>query len=168
MKRIAIIGLAGSGKSTFANRLGKTLNRPVVHLDREYWTGDWEKKYASKEHFKDFQRSIVNQDSWIIAGNYSSSLDLLLDRADTIIFFDFPKWRCLWRAFVRFFNRKQPFDKPEGMKEKFRWELVKFIVTYPVHELRKTVNSYRTRAKVFIVRNNREINLLFNQLTQQQ
>ena len=53
------------------------------------------------------------------------------------------------------------------MKEKFRWELVKFIVTYPVHELRKTVDSYRTKAKVFIVRNNREIGLLFNELTQQ-
>jgi len=51
------------------------------------------------------------------------------------------------------------------MKEKFRWELVKFIVTYPVHELRKIVDSYRTRAKVFIVTNNREINSLFDQLT---
>ncbi|MFW5904155.1 MAG: AAA family ATPase [Candidatus Saliniplasma sp.] len=31
--KIAIIGSPGSGKSTFAKKLGKKLNIPVYHLD---------------------------------------------------------------------------------------------------------------------------------------
>lgn len=34
MKKFAIIGLPGSGKSTFSVKLGKILNIPVHHLDR--------------------------------------------------------------------------------------------------------------------------------------
>lgn len=33
-KKFAIIGLPGSGKSTFATKLGKILDIPVHHLDR--------------------------------------------------------------------------------------------------------------------------------------
>jgi len=40
MKRITIIGIPGSGKSTFANKFGKKLNRKIIHLDKEYWTND--------------------------------------------------------------------------------------------------------------------------------
>ncbi|TOH24481.1 AAA family ATPase, partial [Vibrio parahaemolyticus] len=37
MKRIAVIGSGGSGKSTFSALLGKKLNLPVHHLDQLYW-----------------------------------------------------------------------------------------------------------------------------------
>ena len=36
MKRVVIIGLPGSGKSTFAIELGEKLNIPVHHLDKFY------------------------------------------------------------------------------------------------------------------------------------
>lgn len=39
LKRIAVIGLPGSGKSTFATRLGKTLRIPVHHLDKHMFDG---------------------------------------------------------------------------------------------------------------------------------
>lgn len=162
MNRIAIIGVAGSGKSTFANKLGKKLNRPVIHLDKEYWTSDWKKKYSSREAWNNLITEWVKHDSWIIDGNYSSSLDIRLNRADTIIFFDLPKWQCLWRAFVRIFNQKQPFDKPEGMKERISWELIKFILEYNKKEARTIVEKYRHGRHVFTVHNNREIDQLLN------
>ena len=58
MDRIAVIGIPGSGKSTFANKLGNNLGRPIIHLDKEYWTNDWQKKY-SKEEWKNFQKELV-------------------------------------------------------------------------------------------------------------
>ena len=91
MNRIAIIGLPGSGKSTFANKLGNKLGRSVTHLDKEFWTSQWEKRYATLEDWKNFQQTLVKNDQWIIDGNYSSGIDIRLARADTVIFFDFPK-----------------------------------------------------------------------------
>ena len=165
MDRIAIIGLAGSGKSTFANRLGKKLDRPVVHLDKEYWTGDWKKKYTSKEDWANFQRDLVKSDTWIIDGNYSSSLDIRLERADIIVFFDLPKWQCLWRAFARTFNRSQPFDKPEGAKEKIDWELIKFILNYSREEAKALLGKYKDNRQIFMVKNDKEIAELLTRLT---
>jgi len=143
MNRIAIIGLSGSGKSTFANKLSKKLNRPVIHLDKEYWTSEWEKRYKSFDDWKDFQRGLVKQNSWIIDGDYSKSRHIRLDRADTIIF----------------------FDKPEGIKEKIDWALIKHILSYSKNKARKSVEAYRKKCQIFTVRNNREINHLLDQLS---
>ncbi len=161
MKRIAIIGSSGSGKSTFANKLGKVLNRPVIHLDKEYYTSGWQQKYPVKADWLDFQKKLVAGDEWIIDGNYRSSLAIRLDRADTIIFFDFPKLLCLWRAFKRVFRRDQPFDKPEGVKDKISWELIKRTVNYPTEEIYRIIYGYKNQSKIFVVKNNKDIqNLL--------
>lgn len=163
MKRIAIIGSSGSGKSTFANKLGKKLNRTVTHLDKEYYTDGWKQKY-SKEGWKDFLRSLVEEDQWIIDGNYRSSLIMRLDRADTIIFFDFPKWLCLWRALSRSFDQQQPFDKPEGVKDKISWELITRVINYPTREIYQIIDTYRDRSKIFIIRNDGDAKKLLGDL----
>ena len=41
MKRVAIIGSGGAGKSTLARALGAKTGLPVVHLDRLYWQAGW-------------------------------------------------------------------------------------------------------------------------------
>ncbi len=157
MKRIAIIGSSGSGKSVFANNLGTKLHRPVIHLDKEYYTNAWKEKYPSKAAWMDFQKTLVAKDEWIIDGNYRSSLAMRLDRADMIIFFDIPKWRCLWRAFKRIFIRTQPFDKPEGAREKISWELITRIINYPTGEIYRMLESYKGKKQIFVVKNDQDI-----------
>jgi adenylate kinase family enzyme len=164
MDRIAIIGLSGSGKSTFANKLGKKLSRSVIHLDKEFWTNTWEERFKNFEDWKQFQYELVKQDSWIIDGDYSKSRYIRLDRADTIIFFDIPKWLCLWRAFRRVFHSRPPFDKPEGVKEKIDWPLIKHILSYSKNKTRKDVEKYRMKCQIFIIRNNREADQLLNRI----
>ena len=164
MKRIAIVGISGSGKSTLANKLGKKLNRPIIHLDKLYWDKDWKEKYATKEEFRRVAEELAKQDSWIIDGNYRSTIDSRLERADTIVFLDLPKWQCLWRVFKRIFNRNQPFDRPEGAKEKIDWALVKFIITYPSHEMRVRIENYKDKKKVFVAKNDKETNTILEML----
>jgi adenylate kinase family enzyme len=165
MDRIAIIGISGSGKSTFADKLGKILNRPVVHLDKEFWTTNWTKRYSAEDWIK-FHTNLINHDKWIIDGNYRNTQKKRLERADTIIFFDFPKWRCLWRAFVRIFNRHQPIDKAEGVKNKMSWELITYIINYPLDEIRSFVEQYKNGRKIYIVKSNIEIAQLLTKFSE--
>jgi len=41
IKRIAIIGPGGAGKSTLARQIGAALSLPVIHLDAHYWHEGW-------------------------------------------------------------------------------------------------------------------------------
>ncbi len=156
MKRILVLGISGSGKSTLAFRLGKKLNLPVVHLDKYFWDVGWKERYPNKEQFNAVIEELVKKDEWIIDGNYRSSLDIRLKRADTIILLDFPKWLGLWRSFKRVFNRQQPFDKTLGVKEKIDMEHVCFVLKYDTNELRTLVQSYSPSKKVYIARNDRD------------
>ncbi len=164
MKRIAITGISGSGKSTLANNLGKKLGLPVFHLDKFFWTTDWKQRCATKEEFNLVAKGFAEQDTWIIDGNYRDTLDFRFERADTIIFLDFPKWRCLFRAFKRSFNTEQPFDKPEGVKEKMDWFLVRWILKYKNKVMREKILQYKNTKNIYIAQNNKEINELLEKL----
>jgi adenylate kinase family enzyme len=157
MNKIAIVGISGSGKSTLANRLGQKLNLPVFHLDKYYWTTGWKLRYATKEEFTVVAKDLTNQDKWIIDGNYRTSIDMRFERADTIIFLDFPKWKCLLRVLKRTLNRKQPFDKPEGVKDKVDWALLRWIWIYDVNEMRQRVLKHKDGKQVYIFKNTREV-----------
>ncbi len=60
-------------------------------------------------------------------------MDVRLAAADTVIFLDTPRLRCLWRVFKRrlkYHNRSRP-DMTEGCPERLTWEFVRFVWTYP-------------------------------------
>jgi adenylate kinase family enzyme len=63
-KKFAIIGLPGSGKSTFATRLGKTLNIPVHHLDRHMFEPGGKKR--DKQEFIAIQKAMLDESAWIV------------------------------------------------------------------------------------------------------
>lgn len=163
MKRIVIVGISSSGKSTFANKLSKKINISVIHLDKEQWTSDWKKRFSSDEWQK-FIEELVKKDEWIIDGNNRSTMAIRLSRADAVILFDFPKWRCLLRAVIRIFNKKQPFDKSEGTKERISWELVKYIIKFPKKDLEEFIVSHKDKI-IYIVKNNQDTNKLLNKFT---
>ncbi|MDB5245503.1 MAG: ATPase [Parcubacteria group bacterium] len=165
MNRISVVGISGAGKSTLSNKLGKKLNLPVFHLDKYFWAVGWKKRYETKEEFTLIVDGFVNQDKWIIDGNYTSSnIDLRFERADTIIFLDFPKYVSLWRVCVRVLDRKQPFDKTEGVKQKVDWALIKWILNYKVDEMRERIERYRNSKNIFIIKNSKEISYLLEEL----
>jgi adenylate kinase family enzyme len=41
VRRVAVVGSSGAGKSTFARDLGARTGLPVVHLDRPFWRPGW-------------------------------------------------------------------------------------------------------------------------------
>src|SRR3954449_797337 len=101
-RRIVVTGLAGSGKSTFSLALAAKTGLPVIHLDLQFWKPGW--VAPSDAEFRERQRAVLAGEAWIADGNYHETLDLRLQRADTVVFLDTPWWLCsrraLWHLFV--------------------------------------------------------------------
>ena len=93
MKKILVIGCPGSGKSTFSRKLHVCTGLPLCHLDLLYWNED--KTTVEKEVFLQRLRQVLNGETWIIDGNYASTLPLRLEFCDTVMFLDYPAELCL-------------------------------------------------------------------------
>jgi adenylate kinase family enzyme len=109
--RVLVTGLAGSGKSTFSRALAAKTGLPLIHLDLYFWRPGWVAPPESE--WRERQRRLLAGDAWIADGNYHETLDLRLERADTVVVLDTP-WpvcagRALWRGF-----RKPVGEMPDG------------------------------------------------------
>ena len=62
MQRIAIIGSAGSGKSTFARQFGKITKIPVYHLDVLHWNPGWIE--TPRDQFIAKQKAVIQKNQW--------------------------------------------------------------------------------------------------------
>jgi adenylate kinase family enzyme len=110
-RRVLVTGMAGSGKSTFSRSLAAKTGLPVIHLDLHYWKPGW--VAPSEPEWRERQRGLLAGDAWIIDGNYHETLDLRLERADTIVFLDTPWPVCAARALLRGV-RKPAGEMPDG------------------------------------------------------
>ena len=91
-RRVVVTGLAGSGKSTLAVALAAKTGLPVIHLDLYFWKPGW--VAPSETEWREKQRVVLAGDAWIADGNYHETLDLRLERADTVVVLDMPWWLC--------------------------------------------------------------------------
>jgi adenylate kinase family enzyme len=127
MKKVAIIGCGGSGKSHVSRQLGTVLNAPVTHLDAVYYDDEWNPLPAEK--FEALQRDLVSAPSWVIDGNYNSTLSIRLATCDTAVFLDLPTWQCLWGIFSR--QAKHGAGQQEGgVYNRLTWNFVKYVAGY--------------------------------------
>ncbi|WP_299192514.1 topology modulation protein [uncultured Erythrobacter sp.] len=130
MQRLMVIGPCGAGKSTASHRIHYLLGLPLHHLDKLHWRAGWIE--GSKEELHADLAPILASDSWIIDGNYGSTMEPRIARADTIVYLDFPIRLCLWRAFKRvwqFRGRSRP-DMADGCPERFNLEFFLYIAAW--------------------------------------
>lgn len=90
MRRIAVLGCAGSGKTTLSRALGERLGLPVIHVDSVYWRSDAE----FGADWPPLHEKLIAGDAWIIDGMKPGVLVDRLERADTAIFLDLPPRTC--------------------------------------------------------------------------
>jgi|SRR5579872_4221666 len=139
--RIAIIGIPGSGKSTFATKLGKLLDIPVHHLDKHRFEPNGEKK--DKQEFLSIQKTLIAEDAWIIEGCSFSTYEMRFARADMVIYFHFPRLVCIARVLKRFFI----FDKAlseTGCLRGINGKLLKYIWNFD-KEKRADIEAFRKK-----------------------
>lgn len=93
--RIAILGNAGSGKSTLSLRLAKQHTLPLHELDTLQWNADWTPVDA--DTYTAAHAKLIAQDTWILDGpGRPGSLPNRLARATHIILCDIPLWQNYW------------------------------------------------------------------------
>lgn len=93
MKKVIVIGCPGSGKSTFSRALHAKTGIPLYHLDRMYWNAD--RTTVDKSVFRDRLHQVIEKETWIIDGNYASTMEMRLQACDTVFFLDYPLEVCL-------------------------------------------------------------------------
>ena len=126
MKKVIIIGCPGSGKSTFSKSLHKITKIPLHHLDMLFWNED--KTTVEKYVFLDRLLKIIQNDEWIIDGNYGSTMELRMQACDTVIFLDYPLEVCLNGIKDR--KGKIRSDMPWIESDEDDAEFIEFITNY--------------------------------------
>ncbi len=160
MKKVLVIGSGGAGKSAFAVRLGQTLNITVIHLDALYWQPGWVE--LPKDVWRQRVTALLQQEAWIMDGNYSGTLDLRLAACDTVIFLDLARTVCLWRVLRRqmmYWNEVRP-DMGAGCPERVTLEFVRWVWDYP-HSVRPKVlarlRAYEQSKRIIRLRSQVEV-----------
>ena len=114
MKKVAVFGNTGGGKSTLSKRLAAITGLPLVPLDlMQYKPGGDEVPHAE---FKAAHDDLLQQEQWIVDG--FGSMDTLwprLEVADTLVYVDLPVLRHYWWVTKRFL--KGVWVPPEGWPE---------------------------------------------------
>lgn len=129
LKRVAIIGAPGSGKTTLAIELKDIYKLPVVFLDSFYQLPNWVMRDP-----KERDEMILNEtkkEEWIIDGTFIDTLEERVKVADLIIFLDFSTKVQLKGIFKRFFSNigKEKIDMP-GCKERLNPSFIAYVTTY--------------------------------------
>ena len=130
MKRIALIGPGGAGKSTLARQIGEKTGLPVIHLDSVYWHEGWTE--TPKDVWKQTVQDLARREAWVMDGNYGGTMDIRLAAADVIVFLDLPPALCLLRVLrrqIRYRGLSRP-DMASGCPEKLDPTFLKWIWNY--------------------------------------
>ncbi|RTL72175.1 MAG: topology modulation protein [Hyphomicrobiales bacterium] len=130
MQRVLVIGISGAGKSTLSRALAERTGLPLIHLDKEYWRPGW--SITPRAEWRPKVVDLAARERWVMDGNFDSSLDLRLPRADTLIWFDYPTLLCLWRAMKRVagsYGQVRP-DLAPGCPERIDLDFLRYIWTF--------------------------------------
>ena len=93
MKKVIVIGCPGGGKSTFARMLHEKTGLPLYYLDQMYWNAD--RTTVDRAVFHERLHATMEKESWIIDGNYASTMEMRLAACDTVFFLDYSLEVCL-------------------------------------------------------------------------
>ena len=130
MRRVLVVGNLASGKSTLARQLAAKVALPIYHLDRHFWQSGW--TMPDKEEWKLWVDDTISKPSWILDGNYVSSLLRRAALADTIVFIDIHWTTALYRYLARSIlrTREGQDDIPSDVSEAIRWRNIRAILRF--------------------------------------
>ena len=161
MKKVIIIGCCGSGKSTFARQLHAFTGIPLFHLDQLNWNEN--KTTVEKEVFLKRVQDVIQKDSWIIDGNYGSSIEMRMQACDTVFFLDYPVDICIQGIHERV--GKVRTDIP-WVEDEVDEDLIEFVRNYEKEdrpEILELLSKYKEK-DIHIFRNREDAKIYLESL----
>ncbi|SDJ98831.1 Adenylate kinase [Actinopolyspora mzabensis] len=101
----------------------------MVSLDEFYWRPGWRR--PDRQWWRGRQKQLLAGQSWIADGNYWSTLDIRLSRADTVIVLDRPRRVCLLRVLWRNCRYHGQAAQAEGCPERISWGFLSYLWSFP-------------------------------------
>lgn len=154
MERIIIIGCPGSGKSTFARRLRDVTRLPLYYLDLIWHNAD--RTTVSKDFFDKQLIQIMENPRWIIDGNFCRTLEMRLEKCDTVFLLDYDLDVCLLGVESRIGKKRE--DMP-WIEEEFDKDFKEYIMGFKSDRLPsiyESLKKYQKKVKVYIFKNRDE------------
>jgi adenylate kinase family enzyme len=121
-----------------------------------YYDERWQ--VSDAEHFAARQRQLAAGPTWIIDGNYLSTMPIRLLVADTVIFLDLPGWRCLIGVAQRRLRYRGGQDREHGVFDRISWAFVKYIWWYRrdmAPKVRALIEKHGNQAQIVVLRSRR-------------
>jgi adenylate kinase family enzyme len=162
MKRVAIFGNTGGGKSTLARRLAELTGLPLYPIDLiQFRTGGG--RVPHEEYLK-AHADLILRDAWIIDGfGCEASAWLRFGVADTLIYLDLPLSTHYWWVTKRLI--KSAFVGPEGWPDNSpmwsstldSWLVVSRCERHLAPKYRQVVAAASSSRRVYHLRSARQI-----------
>lgn len=135
VKRVSVVGNAGSGKSRLAGRLAEILAVPHVELDSIHHLPGWEP--IAPEKFVALVEAVTATESWVIDGNYRPVVvdGPVWQRADTIVWLDLPRRTVMVqvtrRTLCRVIRREELWNgNREPLRNLYAWDPNKSVIRW--------------------------------------
>ena len=163
MKKIIVIGCPGSGKSTFSRALGEKVNIPVYHLDMLNWNED--KTTVERGVFMERLQDVLKKDTWIIDGNYASTMEMRMKECDSVFFLDYPLEVCLDGVASRRGKPRPDMPWIEDENE-IDEEFMEFIKNYNFQNRPKVMSLLEkyTEKNIFVFKNREEADAFLDKI----
>jgi adenylate kinase family enzyme len=170
--RIAVYGPTGSGKTTVARRLGDLLDLPVIELDALFHRTNWEPTPEDEFSAKVSDELRRHPDGWVCDGNYHAIRDIVLPKAETVVWLRLPFPLVFWRLFRRTVTRawtREPLwgTNYESWRLSFlsRESILLWCITHwrrHVRSITESLEEISHSADIIVLRSMREVRALLS------
>lgn len=116
--KVSILGLPGSGKSTFAQMIASKKGIPHISIDLFWWEGGGGHNRQStpnpdktQNYVREKVLQAVEAESWVSDGLYPLVQTHIAERADTLVYLRIPLCERLFNHLARLVNRRERKDQ---------------------------------------------------------